>query len=107
MFGGFIAAIAFAAWWLPGGRSESIGIAGAAIIGIGGWVAAWTWWSWSVPQWRIWALRNCVDWPALRKQAVAGGLIWPDGWIFEKTELKSAEQRKIELILRRIRETED
>ena len=73
---------------------------------VGGWCAAWAWWSWTIPKWRLWALRNVDDWKALKKAAVKAGLTWPDGHVFEKTEIKSTEQRKVEQILRRIRDTE-
>lgn len=104
MVGGCIAALVSVVILKPLGAS--IAVAAAAIFAIGGWCAAWTWWSWSVPQWRIWALRNVTDWPALKRAAVKVGLTWPDGNVFEKTEIKSDEQRELEQTLRRIRETE-
>jgi hypothetical protein len=55
------------------------------IIGI---ALAWVWWSFTVPRWRRWALRNGVPPDQLQKWAVITGLVWPKGWIFEKTEFK-------------------
>lgn len=81
-------------------------IASIVLFAVGGWVAAWSWWSWQVPKWRIWALRNVTDWLELKRRAVEDKLIWPDGHFFEKTEIKSAEQREVEAELRRIRESE-
>ena len=78
----------------------------ACAVFLAGIAAAWTWWSFTVPHWRIWALQNIDNWPALRRQAIRAGLIWPDGWIFEKTEIKSPALRHMEQVLRRIRETE-
>jgi hypothetical protein len=54
-----------------------------------GFVLAWLWWSLSVARWRVWAYERVEDIPALKKQAIAAGLTWPDGHVFEKTEFKS------------------
>ncbi len=50
-------------------------------------ILAWPWWSVSVPRWRRWALARGVDAHKLQKAAVMTGLVWPKGWIFEKTEI--------------------
>ncbi len=50
-------------------------------------VLAWPWWSVSVPRWRRWALARGVNAKQLQKAAVSTGLVWPKGWIFEKTEI--------------------
>ena len=50
-------------------------------------ILAWPWWSVSVPRWRRWALAHGVDANKLQKAAVITGLVWPKGWIFEKTEI--------------------
>ncbi len=52
-------------------------------------VAAWVWWSFAVPKWRLWAYERVSDIAELKRQAVAQKLVWPDGSIFEKTEIKS------------------
>ncbi len=104
MFSGLLAAIGVA-FIVPQGAFPGRGLV-AGICGVGGWVAAWTWWSWAIPRWRIWALCNVTDWRELKERAVAVKLTWPDGHIFEKTEIRSAKQREIERTLRRIRESE-
>jgi hypothetical protein len=53
-----------------------------------GFILGWLWWSFTVPRWRRWALRNGAPADRLHKLAVATGLVWPKGWIFEKTEFK-------------------
>ena len=65
-----------------------------------GFVLAWTWWSLSVPRWRLWAYERVDDIPALKAHAIRAGLIWPDGSVFQRTEIRSAE------MARRIRELE-
>jgi hypothetical protein len=61
------------------------------LMGLIGVLLGWTWWSFSVPRWRRWAHRNGVDRDKLQTAAVATGLVWPKGWIFEKTEFKVDE----------------
>ncbi len=58
----------------------------AAMIGA---ACAWVWWSFSVPRWRKWALEEGTPADQLQKWEVATGLVWPKGWIFEKTEFKA------------------
>jgi hypothetical protein len=53
-----------------------------------GFVLAWTWWSFTVPRWRRWALNRGAPPDRLQKLAAATGLVWPKGWLPEKTELK-------------------
>lgn len=65
-----------------------------------GFVLAWTWWSVSVPRWRLWAYERVDDIPALKAHAIRAGLIWPDGSLFQRTEIRSAE------LARRIQELE-
>ena len=65
-----------------------IGILVLIIVGpLGGWL----WWSFSVPRWRKWALRNGVPEDKLQKWAVSTGLVWPKGSVFEKTEFRVKE----------------
>lgn len=65
-----------------------------------GFVIAWLWWSVMVPRWRLWAYERVDDIAELKRAAVAVGLIWPDGWILERTEIKSkahaARERELE-----------
>jgi ABC-type transport system involved in Fe-S cluster assembly fused permease/ATPase subunit len=64
-------------------------------------VSAWLWWSIAIPRWRLWAYERVEDIPELKRRAVAAMLIWPDGSIFSRTEIKSAAhaQRERELEL--------
>ena len=78
-------------------------LVGAALVPF---TIGWLWWSFALPQWRIWALRTVDNWPKLEGIAVMTGLAWPRGWIFEKTEFKSAEQRVLETALLRARDSE-
>jgi hypothetical protein len=58
-------------------------------------VPGWLWWSWRVAKWKIWAFGS-ID-PAevdlLKKRAIAGGLIWPEGSAMNKTEIWTQEDR--------------
>ena len=64
-----------------------------------GFVLAWLWWSVTVPAWRLWAYERVDDIAALKEQAVAAGLTWPDGSAFERTEIKSQEHAEREQAL--------
>jgi hypothetical protein len=55
----------------------------------GGFALAWLWWSITVPKWRLWAYERVTDIAKLKEQAVAVGITWRSGSIFNKTELKS------------------
>ena len=59
-----------------------------------GFVLAWSWWSLMVPRWRLWAWQRVEDLNSLKQRAVGAGLIWPDGHVFEKTELRSKETQE-------------
>jgi len=54
-----------------------------------GFLGAWLWWSIAVPKWRLWAYERVDDIAELKRRAVAQQLIWPDGSILAKTEIKS------------------
>lgn len=61
---------------------------GTRIVAIlGATVVAWLWWSLAVPRWRIWSLDRGADADTVQRLGVATGLLWPKGWVFEKTEL--------------------
>ncbi len=66
-------------WFFPVGAMTSV------IVGS---LVAWVWWSFSVPRWRRWALKNGAPEDKLQKWAVITGLVWRKGSIFEKTEFK-------------------
>jgi hypothetical protein len=53
-------------------------------------IAAWLWWSVQVPKWRLWAYEHVENIPELKRRAIEAQLIWPDGSIFARTEIKSA-----------------
>lgn len=54
-----------------------------------GFIMAWLWWSYSVPRWREWALKQTgVNADELQKAAEVATLVWPKGHFFEKTEFK-------------------
>jgi hypothetical protein len=55
-------------------------------------VVAWFAWSVQVPRWRVWAYRRVSDIGALKASAVSAGLIWPEGHLFQRTELRTAAQ---------------
>jgi len=57
-------------------------------------VAAWSWWSFAVPRWRLWAYERVASTSDVHRKAVAAGLLWPRGSFFERTEIKSAMQRQ-------------
>jgi hypothetical protein len=61
-----------------------------------GWLLAWLWWSFTVPKWRLWAYARVLDIVELKRSAVKAGLTWPDGSIFERTEIKSRAHRQLE-----------
>ena len=55
---------------------------------------AWLWWSITITKWRLWAFNNVRNVHELKKRAVQEKLIWADNSIFEKTEIRSADDRK-------------
>ncbi len=65
----------------------------AFLCGIG---LAWTWWSFTIARWRIWAFERVEDIPALKEAAVTAGLTWPEGSAFSRTEIKSKAQAQKE-----------
>ncbi len=64
------------------------------ILLIVGFIAAWLWWSISIPRWRRWALRRGCDAEKLHKYAVLTLLEYPKGFILEKTEIPPKESPK-------------
>ncbi len=54
---------------------------------------AWLYWSIMITRWRLWAFENVRNVHQLKKRAVQENLIWPDGSIFEKTEIRSSKSQ--------------
>ena len=83
--------------------SKPIMLVGFVISFILGWLV----WSLLIPKWRIWAFEKIDErfHSILKNEAVQAKLIWPDGHIFEKTEIRTDEQKtKIKAINDRIKE---
>jgi len=60
----------------------------------GGFVAGWLVWSIQVPRWRRWAYRHVDDIDALKREAVAAHILWPEGHFFERTEIAPRRLRR-------------
>ena len=62
-----------------------------------GFILGWAYWSYKIVKWRIWAFENTKkeDWVELKSRAVTQKLIWPDNSIFEKTEIRTNEEKQI------------
>ena len=67
----------------------------------------WLWWSVMITKWRIWAFTFCRNVHELKRRAINQGLIWRDGSIFEKTEIRSSQQKKTLKYLERKFEFQD
>lgn len=52
-------------------------------------IFAWLCWSILITKWRLWAFQNVRNVHELKKRAIDEKLIWNDGNIFEKTEIRS------------------
>ena len=75
------------------GEPPTAMLVGTGVAFVLGFIAAWSWWSYMVPRWRVWAWSRVRNLKGLRVRAVRAGLIWPEGHFFEKTELRSKELR--------------
>jgi hypothetical protein len=55
----------------------------------------WTWWSYKIVKWKYWAFSklDLNDSYELYSKAIAVGLIWPTGSIFNKTEIWTKADR--------------
>ncbi|WP_298902346.1 hypothetical protein [uncultured Psychroserpens sp.] len=70
------------------------GLAIAIVLGIG---LGWLFWSIMITKWRIWAFEHVRNVHELKERAIHEKLIWGDGHIFERTEIRSKkEQRKLD-----------
>lgn len=80
---------------------------GAAVAFFTGIVLAWLVWGFMVTKWKVWAYENVRNLHELKRRAVEEKLIWHEGSVFEKTEIKnSAEKQKLKSLERRF-EIED
>lgn len=59
-----------------------------------GFILAWLIWSYMITKWRIWAFDNVQNVHELKKRAIQEKLIWEDGNVFERTEIKSNNDKK-------------
>lgn len=66
---------------------------GIGIAFLIGFVLAWLIWSLMITKWRIWAFENVRNVHELKKRAIQEKLIWNDGNIFEKTEIRNVEDK--------------
>ncbi len=57
-------------------------------------LAPWLVWSFQVTRWRIWAYRRVSNIESLKVEAAALSVIWPSGHFFERTEFRSASQKR-------------
>jgi hypothetical protein len=89
-------------FWFAPNASDVIWLVVAVIT----FVAAWSWWSWRLPKWRVWALENVDDLDGLISRAVSEKLMWPPGHFFEKTEIKSKALRERERTILQQRRSE-
>lgn len=58
-------------------------------------LAGWIYWSFAITRWRIWAFTNVGNVHELKSRAIASKLIWPDGNIFEKTEIRTTRDKEL------------
>lgn len=67
---------------------------GIGIAFLIGFVLAWLIWSFMITKWRVWAFENVRNVHELKKRAIQEKLIWNDGNIFEKTEIRNYEDKR-------------
>ena len=67
---------------------ESSADMAGALTALGGFAAAWLWWSYFIPEWRSWAHSRGAGPDELQHLGVQAGLIWPKGSFFERTEIR-------------------
>jgi uncharacterized membrane protein YciS (DUF1049 family) len=66
---------------------------GIGIAFLIGFILSWIVWSIMITKWRIWAFENVRNVHELKKRAIRERLIWRDGSIFEKTEIRSRSDK--------------
>ena len=62
-------------------------LAGSLAMALG-FVLAWLWWSFYIPEWRDWAHERGADPEELQEAAIRSKLTWPKGSFFERTEMR-------------------
>lgn len=50
-------------------------------------ILSWPYWSLVAPRWRAWALSRGTPAGILQHEAVRNGILWPKGWVFERSEI--------------------
>ena len=60
-----------------------------------GFVASWLVWSFMITKWRVWAYKHVLNIHGLKDRAIKEKLIWNDGSIFEKTEIRTKREQQI------------
>ncbi len=56
---------------------------------VSGFILGWLVWSCLITKWKIWAYENVANLDELKRKAIEEKLIWRDGHIFTKTEIRS------------------
>jgi hypothetical protein len=69
------------------------GLVWAALGLLLGVIPAWLWWALSVPLWREWAKQCGADEDKTQQLGVWTALVWPKGWLFEKTEIRLRKKK--------------
>lgn len=90
--------VAIAMFGVPGlamylSVQEIIPVWGIGLAAIIGFILAWGMWSYLIVKWKLWAFSNVKNVHELRRKAIENKLIWPDGSIFNKTEIWSSSDR--------------
>ena len=57
-------------------------------------VCGWLYWSRKITKWRIWAFEHVRNVKELKKRAVLENLIWQDDSWFERTEIRTREEKE-------------
>jgi uncharacterized membrane protein YciS (DUF1049 family) len=65
-----------------------------AVVFVLGFILSWLYWSIMITRWRIWAFTNVRNVHELQKKAIEAKLINKDGGFFEKTEIRTATQKR-------------
>ncbi|TRX30150.1 hypothetical protein FNW52_20410 [Flavobacterium sp. ZT3R18] len=70
-------------------------------------ILSWLYWSFAITKWRIWSFENVRNVHELKKRAIQEKLIWKDGSLFEKTEIrKESEIEKLNSLQEKFKQTD-